>query len=258
MAQTRRIFLARTATALSAALAIPRFAAAAESESIKIIHFFARKKGMTPEQFVEYWLKVHGPMTLKVPGRFSGYVLADAVGVPADAPPDAIIGVSESFSPDAAARLQTMSSPQAKALVADQDNFIGKSRSFTTHEHVFVARTPKDGVIKRVLITVRKAGISHQDFVDHWLKAYGPMAGSVPGLDGFVLSEITGPANDADVLALSGEIDGIAEEWWNGDGAPQPSPALQKWNAEADKFIDREKSILLVVRDHTLIPPHYG
>ena len=213
---------------------------------------------MTPRQFVDYWLKVHGPMTLKVLGRFSGYVLADVVGVPVDAPPDAIMGVSESFSPDAAARLQTMSSPQAKALVADQDNFIGKSRSFTTHEHVFVSRETKDGAIKRVLITVRKAGIGHQDFVERWLKVYGPMARGIPGLDGFVLSEITGPANDADILALSGEIDGIAEAWWSGDGEPRPSPELQKWNAEADKIIDQEKSIWLVVKDHTLIPPHYG
>lgn len=229
-----------------------------DSSAVKIVHLFARKKGLTPKQFVDYWLGVHGPMTLKIPGRFSGYVLANVVDVPADTPPDAILGVSESFSPDAASRVQTLSSPQAKVLVADQINFVGKSLTFTTKEHVFVPRpNPKNGAIKRVLITVRKDGITHEQFVRQWLGIYGPMARGIPGLEGFILSEITAEGIDADRLAL-GEIDGMQEAWWSGDGSPSASQQLEFLLAEGDKFIDQKRSIALTVRDNLLIPPHYG
>ena len=228
------------------------------SEAIKIIHFFARKKRLTPKQFVNYWLRVHGPMTLKLPGRFSGYVLANAINLPDDLQPDAIVGVSESFSPNASARAETLSSPQAKALVADQDNFVGKSLTFTTKEHVFVPRPhPTNGALKRVLITVRKDGITHDQFVQGWLENYGPAARGIPGLQGFILSEITSKGNDADPLSL-GEIDGIQEGWWRENDVPRSSPELAKLRTEGDKLIDRTRSISLIVRDNLLIPPHYG
>jgi uncharacterized protein (TIGR02118 family) len=256
---TRRGFLKAAAAFASAApIGMPGLAEAQPtSEAIKIIHFFARKKGLTPKQFVDYWLHVHGPMTLKVPGSFSGYVLADVVGVSDNAPPDAIMGLSESFSPNPAARAQTLSSPEGKALVADQDVFIGKSRSFATKEHVFVDHAPKNGAIKQVRIVVRKAGISHDAFVRQWLDIYGPLARGIPGQQGFILSEFTEVAKDAELLPLSGELDGLEEAWWAG-GKPQPSPALDRLNAEADNFIDRAKSITLTMRDNILITPHYG
>jgi uncharacterized protein (TIGR02118 family) len=230
----------------------------AASEAIKIIHFFARKNGLTPKQFVNYWLRVHGPMTLKLPGRFSGYVLANAIHLSDDLPPEAIVGVSESFSPNASARAETLSSPQAKALVADQDNFVGKSLTFTTKEHVFVPRPhPTNGALKRVLITVRRDGMTHDQFVQRWLENYGPAARGIAGLEGFILSEITAKGKDADALSL-GEIDGIQEAWWSGNEVPRSSPGLAKLLTDGDKLIDRTRSIPLIVRDHLLIPPHYG
>ena len=261
MLGSRREFL-KSSVAITVAAPLPVHAASEptgdDNSSVKIVHFFARKKGLTPKQFVDYWLRVHGPMTLKIPGRFSGYVLANVVDVPADAQPDAILGVSESFSPDAAARVQTLSSPQAKALVADQINFVGKSLTYTTKEHLFVPRpNPKDGAIKRILITVRKDGITHEQFVRHWLGIYGPMARGTPGLESFILSEITAVGKDVDRLAL-GEIDGVQEAWWSGNGSPSASQQLAKLMAEGDKFIDRNRSIAVTVRDNLLIPPHYG
>ncbi len=246
---------------MAAAAPMAAFAASepvSASEAIKIIHFFARKNGLTPKQFVDYWLKVHGAMTLKLPGRFSGYVLANVVDLPDDLPPDAIVGVSESFSPNQAARDETLSSPQAKDLVADQLNFVGKSLTFSTKEHVFSPRPhPKNVAIKHVLIAVRRNGITHEQFVQGWLDNYGPAARGIPGLEGFVLSEITAKGKDADTLPL-GEIDGIEEAWWSGNGSPTPSPRLAKLTAAGDELLDRTKSISLIVRDNLLIPPHYG
>jgi len=256
----RRGFLCRTISVAAAAPLASWLASepAMASDAIKIIHFFARKNGLTPKQFVDYWLKVHGAMTLKLPGRFSGYVLANVVDLPDDLPPDAIVGVSESFSPNQAAREETLSSPQAKALVADQLNFVGKSLTFTTKEHVFSPRPhPKNGAIKRILIAIRKNGITHGQFVQGWLENYGLAARGIPGLEGFVLSEITAKGNDADILPL-GEIDGIEESWWSGNGDPAASPQLARLTAAGDELIDRTRSISLVVRDNLLIPPHYG
>lgn len=261
MKNSRRKFLEQLGSTAALAPLVALMAsgpAQAADSAVKIVHFFARKKGFTPKQFVDYWLHVHGAMTLKIPGRFSGYVLANVVNVPANAPQDAILGVSESFSPDAQARAQTLSSPQAKALVADQANFIGKSLTFTTKEHVFVlGPPPKNGAIKRVLVTVRKPGISQEEFLQAWLGTYGPMAQGVPGLERFILSEITAKGKDQDPLPL-GEIDGIQEAWWNGAGKPVASEQFRKLQAEGDKIIDRKKSFTLILRDNLLIPPHYG
>lgn len=69
MLASRRDIL-RNAVVMAAAAPLASHVAypATPSElAVKIVHFFARKRGLTPKQFVDYWLHVHGPMTLKIP-----------------------------------------------------------------------------------------------------------------------------------------------------------------------------------------------
>jgi len=45
-------------------------------------------------------------------------------------------------------------------------------------------------MIKSVSLLTRKAGLSHEEFVKHWLEVHAPLAHTVPGLRRYVQSHI--------------------------------------------------------------------
>ena len=66
-------------------------------------------------------------------------------------------------------------------------------------------------MIKSISLLTRKAGLSHEEFVKHWLEVHAPLAHAVPGLRRYVQSHIVGErtrwrsAVDRAVDAVSGE-----------------------------------------------------
>jgi EthD domain len=55
------------------------------------------------------------------------------------------------------------------------------------------ARRAKKGltlVIKSIGLLTRKEGLSHEDFVKHWLEVHAPLAHAVPGVRRYVQSHI--------------------------------------------------------------------
>lgn len=117
-------------------------------------------------------------------------------------------------------------------------------------EHVFVPLIRPGPVVKRTLLIARKPGMSHPQFVRHWLDIHGPLSRGVPGLAGCVFNLVG--EEDA---ARTG-IDGISESWWTGpgteDGAKVRSAEADRWAGDGDNFIDSAHTRLLICRDHVL------
>ncbi|HEY2523871.1 MAG TPA: EthD family reductase [Candidatus Binataceae bacterium] len=98
------------------------------------------KPGMTVEKFREYWLKVHGPMALKLPGlrRYVQSHLIDEAylyGTPR------FDGVAQLWFDSPAAFAEAFASPAGRELMADGAVFIDapKMTFFMAQEHIQIA-----------------------------------------------------------------------------------------------------------------------
>lgn len=70
-------------------------------------------------------------------------------------------------------------------------------------------------MIKSVSLLVRRPGMTHEQFMKHWVEIHAPLALKVPGLRRYVQSHILEDRRRADVPPLAVEIDGIAELWYD-------------------------------------------
>jgi uncharacterized protein (TIGR02118 family) len=74
-----------------------------------------------------------------------------------------------------------------------------------------------DGMLKRLVVLIRKAGFSHEQFIRHWVDVHAPLAKRVQGgarkyCQLYVMREL---ANRADLPTLGIEIDGFSESWFD-------------------------------------------
>ena len=70
-------------------------------------------------------------------------------------------------------------------------------------------------MIKSVSLLVRKSGMTHEQFMKHWVEIHAPLALKVPGLRPHVQSHILEDRKRLDEPPLDGELDGIAELWYD-------------------------------------------
>ena len=70
-------------------------------------------------------------------------------------------------------------------------------------------------MIKSVSLLTRKTGMTHQQFVSHWVEVHAPLAHAVPGLRRYVQSHIVEERRRPGIPALDVEVDGIAELWYD-------------------------------------------
>jgi uncharacterized protein (TIGR02118 family) len=69
-------------------------------------------------------------------------------------------------------------------------------------------------MVKSVGLLTRKDGMSHEQFMKHWVEVHAPLAHAVPGLVRYVQSHIVEERRRPDIPATDVEIDGIAELWY--------------------------------------------
>jgi uncharacterized protein (TIGR02118 family) len=98
-------------------------------------------------------------------------------------------------------------------------------------------------VIKRASLLQRKPGISHEEFVKHWVETHAPMARACPGIGRYTLTIVKSAATRKDVAPYEIQVDGIAEMWFKSQAdfdAYQASPATKRLRDDGATFIGRE------------------
>lgn len=232
-------------------------ARAAGPRIIKTLTFMARKPGTTHAEFMRYWLDVHAPMALRVPGM-RGMICNEVTLVSTASahlpggPRIDIDGIAESWKEETSS-LQNPAAPEAaKAWYADGPLFVGQIKGFRVSENVFVP--PKRGGDGLIALLKRKPGQSHAQFAKHWLEVHGPMARDVPEVSGLILNEVIAEARRGDIAPLAGfgEIDGIAQSFREDMDAP-PSPQRERWYADGKASIG--EAIGYRTREHVIIQP---
>src|ERR1700676_615959 len=97
--------------------------------------------------------------------------------------------------------------------------------------------------IKRASLLARKPGMSHEEFVKHWVEIHAPMARACPGIGRYTLTIIKSSSTRKDVAPFESQVDGIAEVWFKDQAAfaaYSPSPATKRLRDDGAIFICRD------------------
>jgi uncharacterized protein (TIGR02118 family) len=110
-------------------------------------------------------------------------------------------------------------------------------------------------MIKSISLLTRKAGMTHAQFVKHWVEVHAPLALAVPGLRRYVQSHIVDERTRPDIPTTDVDIDGIAELWYDDRDAMARAVATPQAKALFDDgalFIGRIKT--WTVEEKPIIP----
>ena len=110
-------------------------------------------------------------------------------------------------------------------------------------------------MIKLLSLLTRKEGITHEQFVSHWLEIHAPLAHAVPGVRRYVQSHITGTRSRPDIADTGVEVDGIAELWYDDMPAFEraaATPEMKRLTDDGALFIGRIKTY--VIDEKQIIP----
>jgi uncharacterized protein (TIGR02118 family) len=179
----------------------------------KLVFLCRRRPDLPPARYVELLLGGHVPIAMAHHPTLREYVVNVVESVPPGAPELDSIG-ELSFDTLEDYRTRLYDSPEGEAIVRrDVARFMGGADAYATTEHVqkdtTAAGTPgvRSPGVKLVCPLVRRPGLTHEAFVDHWLGRHVPLARAHhPGLVKYVTNVVD------ERLSPTGEPwDGIAE-----------------------------------------------
>jgi uncharacterized protein (TIGR02118 family) len=149
---------------------------------VKLIFLCRRRPDITHERYAELLLEGHVPIALRHHPAMRAYV----VNVVEQSPPggaelDSVGELSFATLDDFHQRLYD--SPEGKKIVqTDVDRFMGGADAYATTEHVqkSLLPPPQNGKrspgVKLICPVRRRAGMTREAFVEHWLTRHVPLA----------------------------------------------------------------------------------
>jgi hypothetical protein len=233
----RTLLVAGYAFAAVALAAGAAFAAMPTEDRIRHLSFVTRAPGMSHEEFIAALYK-QAEASAMIP-QFIGVEITDGTRPSQGFDIDATIDVWTKTEADYKAALR---STAGTSWWAATDKLLSRNTTYVFKEHTFIPPKARDGTSKNLTLLVRKDGMTHQQFNDHWLGIHGPLASTVDTLQGFVLNEVVRTEAPKGGLIMP-EMDGVAEIWDNSPrGAPGArSPAAIAWGNDGNLFIQRDK-----------------
>lgn len=178
----------------------------------KHVALLVRKDGMSHDEFTEHWQEEHTPIAREIEG-----VVRYATVLPVEPQNSEFDGIAELYFEDLDSLHAALGSegsrdydPEkgtAKEAREDVDNFLDIERRprFIGEEFIEKDETDGDttGLYKHSAFLVRKEGMSHDEFLDHWENEHVPLAREIPGVVRYARVVPTDPQ--------SSEFDGVAE-----------------------------------------------
>ena len=110
-------------------------------------------------------------------------------------------------------------------------------------------------MIKSLSLLTRRTGLSHEEFVRHWVEIHAPLAHAVPGVRRYVQNHILGERSRADIAETAVAVDGIAELWYDDRAAMEranASPEAKRLHDDGALFIGGIKT--WIVEEKVIIP----
>lgn len=178
----------------------------------KHVALLVRRDDLTHEAFIDHWQHTHTPIAREIEG-----VVRYQQVYPSEPDTAEFDGIAELSFEDLDALYDALGSEgsrdydpakgKAKEAREDVDNFLDIARRprLIGEEHVEKDEVDgdTDGLYKHSAFLVRKEGMTHEEFLDHWTNEHVPLAREIPGVVRYVRVVPTDPAH--------AEFDGIAE-----------------------------------------------
>ncbi|MGH7916385.1 MAG: EthD family reductase, partial [Candidatus Binataceae bacterium] len=156
---------------------------------IKVMSAFKRKPVMTLEAFTEYWRATHAAIVAKIPGIKTYYQAQTIESAYRDGEP-LYDGLAEINYEDTAAMHQAALTVEARAGLADDDNFLDMSTfvAILTSEVMQKEGPRESSMLKLATFVFRKPGFSVEEFQKYWREHHGPLAAKIPEVRRYVQS----------------------------------------------------------------------
>ncbi len=178
----------------------------------KHVALLVRKDGLSHEEFLDHWQNTHTPIAREIEG-----VVRYQQVLPADSDAAEFDGIAELFFEDLEGLYDALGSEgsrdydpdrgKAKEAREDVDNFLALEERPRLIGEEIVEKDEvdgdTDGLYKHSAFLVRKEGMTHEEFLDHWANEHVPLAREIPGVVRYARVVPTEPEH--------AEFDGIAE-----------------------------------------------
>jgi uncharacterized protein (TIGR02118 family) len=180
-----------------------------------------KKPEWTGEDFRRHWRQHHGALAAKLPGlvRYEQNHVTDHAqrGFTYPRGPEELDGFSMLWFNDEKSMRAAMGTEAGRALVADENHFIGDLRIVTLDQVEVIPPATDRPVIKRMSLLRRRPDVSHDEFVHEWRVEHARLVRRVNGVRGYRQNLIVGrevpKGQPVDYDRLP--IDGIVELWFD-------------------------------------------
>ena len=219
-----------------------------------------KKPEWAGEDFRRYWREHHGALAAKLPGlvRYEQNHITDHTqrGFTYPRGPEQLDGFSMLWFNDEESMRAAIGTEAGRALVADENHFIGDLRIVTLDQVEVIPPATDRPVIKRMSLLRRRPDVSYDEFVHEWRVEHARLVRRVNGVRGYRQNLIVGrevpKGQPVDYDRLP--IDGIVELWFDDAeslNAAFASPRGVTLMAHAKEFI-AEITTFLVER-HVIV-----
>lgn len=176
---------------------------------LHLFYFITKRADLEAAAFSRYWRDTHGPIVQRIP-QLRRYLQSHAISETPLSP--SFDGAAEAWVDDAASLEALQQSAEYRdGALADEPNFIDMDRVawMVTRDRVFLDAPQTENQVKTVSCIRRKAGMSVEEFREHWADVHAPIACALPGIERYVQS------TTVDEAYKEGEPrwDGVGQIW---------------------------------------------
>jgi len=220
----------------------------------KVIALLKRKPGMSVEDFQYYWRNKHGPLVaaatevrrhVQSSALLQGYKKGELL----------FDGISETWFDSAQAYETYQHDPALAVILADQANFVDRSRTVLMPVEVYVIKDgviPKDAV-KNIEFVNRRPGMALEPFREYWRNVHGPIASRISVVRRYEQNHLQPGAYEAEAAP---PYDGLAITWFASTadmkkGTTTPEYALTR--ADESHFLPDGHLPIIITREHLVV-----
>lgn len=213
-----------------------------------------KKPEWSTENFRRHWRDHHGGLAAKLPGlrRYEQNHVVDSVqrGFAYPRGPEQIDGFSMLWFDGVDAMREAMATPDGRALVADEQHFIGDLRIVTLDQVEVIAPAAGRPLLKRMSLLRRRPEVSPELFLREWREEHAHLVRRVQGVRGYRQNLVTArEVPKGQPVGYEGlPVDGIVELWFDDAAAIDTafgSPQGQTLMMHAREFIGEITTFLV-------------
>ncbi|MCC6945887.1 MAG: EthD family reductase [Thermomicrobiales bacterium] len=215
---------------------------------IKLMGTAYKRDDFTTEEFFQYWIDVHAPISRQVPG-LRGYVVNEVVRrLMGEMVTEAFV---EQWYDDEAAFDATQGTPELAAAWEDVGKYARTDGTFwLLKEHVIIPPPTEPGYVKTMGTAYKRDDFTTEEFFAYWMDVHAPISSKAPGLKGYVVNEV--------VRRLQGELvsEAFVQQWYATQEdfeASRDTPEVKAAWADVANYA-RTDGTFWQVKEHVIIP----